>query len=372
MKRDESNFSPALPPQIEAAAVRWLGLRDAGNMTSAQEAEFAAWLEADERHHAAFVAIEETWADFDTLKSLKPAIGDADPDLLVAAQMTATPRLSNRVWKFVPTSLAAAAAITIGCLAWWHTRGPALLTETVVTHVGGQNTLKLPDGSTLQMNTATAVEVHFGATERRVRLLRGEAHFTVAKDRARPFVVNVGSVAVRAIGTAFNVRIESNAVEVFVTQGKVRVDVAVSGSTLLPSTAPTAAAPVLATESVLVAGNRVVIPVEAMVAPASASPPAIASMAPAEIARALAWREQRLEFADSPLAEVIAEFNRYNAHKLVIADPRLMQQRFGGKFRPDGYEGLVRMLESSFGVQVERRDGETLLRLPAEATDATR
>ena len=78
----------------------------------------------------------------------------------------------------------------------------------------------------------------------------------------------------------------------------------------------------------------------------------------------MAWQDQRLEFATVPLAEMVAEFNRYNRHKLVVADPRLAEQCFGGIFRADGYETLVHLLETNHGVVVERRAEETILKLP--------
>src|SRR5260370_1274200 len=67
-----------------------------------------------------------------------------------------------------------------------------------------------------------------------VRLTRGEAHLAVAKDSSRPFIVTAGGVSVRAVGTAFNVRRVEQRVEVFVTEGKVRIDSAAKGESLLP------------------------------------------------------------------------------------------------------------------------------------------
>ena len=77
--------------------------------------------------------------------------------------------------------------------------------------------------------------------------------------------------------------------------------------------------------------------------------------------RALAWQERRLEFDAVPLAEVVREFNRYNHRKLVISDAALGAKRFSGIFRADGYESLVRLLETDFGVNVTRNEREIAL-----------
>jgi len=85
-----------------------------------------------------------------------------------------------------------------------------------------------------------------------VRLVRGEAHFTVAKNPARPFIVEAGGVAVRAVGTAFDVRHADGAIEVLVTEGKVHVRAARAARRIqVPAPAPIA--------TPLVAGERAVV-----------------------------------------------------------------------------------------------------------------
>jgi transmembrane sensor len=223
--------------------------------------------------------------------------------------------------------------------------------------------MDLPDGTFVTLNTNKAVDVHFSATERRVRLLRGEALFTVARNPARPFVVEAGGVAVKAVGTAFNVRLQAETVEVLVTEGKVRVDDARQGRSLLASPEPAAEPASGGDESrrLLRPGEKVVIPVRSDAAPI---PGTASTLSDSEVAEALAWQRRRLEYVDAPLSEIIADFNRYNQHRLVIADPALASSRFGGTFPAGDYHSLVQLLEKSFGVKVERRDRETVLRLP--------
>ena len=102
-------------------------------------------------------------------------------------------------------AVAAAAALVLAA-GWWTLRSVVSLPPAAhyVTTVGGYERVMLADGSVLELNGDTEAEVRFTAAERRVRLARGEAHFTVAKNSARPFWVEANDVAVRAVGTAFN------------------------------------------------------------------------------------------------------------------------------------------------------------------------
>lgn len=94
----------------------------------------------------------------------------------------------------------------------------------------------------------------------------------------------------------------------------------------------------------------------------AASPVQVSTVTSEDVARSLAWREDRFEFVDVTLAEATDMFNRPNRHQLSIADRELREQRFGGTFRADGYEAFVRLLEADFGVVAERRGNETILR----------
>jgi transmembrane sensor len=235
-----------------------------------------------------------------------------------------------------------------------------------------------PDGSIVQLNTDSAVNVQFSSSERRLRLTRGEAHFTVARNRVRPFTVSAGGVDVRAVGTVFNVRLRSAAVEVLVTEGNVMVGderqrphpIGAESADVRDAPPPDGSAdagrlspPSLANRA-LAAGEKITIP---LVPRSSAvSTPATSVVVPVvEIERTLAWQERRLEFVSAPLAEMVAEFNRYNRRKLVIVDAALAAQRFGGVFRLDDSSGFVRTLEVNFGVVAEQRADATILRLAA-------
>lgn len=337
------------PEVIEAAAAAWLSLRDRG-MSSEETADFVRWLQQDPQHATIFAELDAVWRDFDRLGAVPAnASGTCVPDGDLLA-----PRIrsrSHRSWMWGLMGVAAVAAIAL--LAIINLRAPH---QTFATAIGAFQKLDLPDGSVAQLNTDTSIEMVFTADERRVRIVRGEVFFAVAKDPSRPFVVTAGPVAVRAVGTAFNVRHDATAVEVLVTEGRVRVDDAVQGRSLL--------APLDATEepALLVAGERAVVAVPASVSRGAPALATVVKVTTPAVQRALAWQERRLEFDAVPLADVVREFNRYNHRQLVVPEAALAAKRFSGSFRADGYESLVRLLEENFGVSATRSEREIVLR----------
>ena len=330
---------------IEEQAADWMVERDRG-LSRERERELARWLAVDARHAAVFNALAETWS----------LIGEARPHVLAADDRPAAPDRRRAGW--FPVTIAAAAAIAVACLGAWRfaevRKGEAESAFAIAstTEIGALRTVALPDGSVIQLNTDSAVDVRYTPEERRVALSRGEAHFTVAKNPGRPFIVSVAGVDVRVVGTIFNVRLRAEAVDVLVTEGKVRVD-----SPVVAIAPPSASAEEQHPE--LVAGQKLSIGLQAPAAPVVKR----AELSTVEIKQALAWQARRLDFDSAPLEEIVAEMNRYNRHKLVIEDPRLNTQRFGGSFPAGDCETVVRMLEANFGVVADRGMKETRLRL---------
>jgi transmembrane sensor len=327
---------------VERIAAQWM-VRQQEGLTPAEQKQLEVWLESDPRHVEVFSEIQETSQLLDQLR---------DPAL--AEQPTSShDHLLSFVWRqtWLKPVLAAAAAIVIGWFVWPRSApsgGPFV--TTAATEIGVVQELRLPDGSVVRLNTDSAVSVIFSYAERRVRLSKGEAYFSVAKNPERPFWVEAGAVAVRAVGTAFNVRRQDHAVDVLVTEGKVKIEET--------SSHPEDSNPAVQPDRFLVAGQRLSIAV-ATDAPESSVPNVIPHE---EIARTLAWQQRRLEFDRMPLSEVVAEFNRHNRHQLVIADPGLAAQSFGGGFSSQGFDAFVEILEQSFGVKAERRENVTILR----------
>ena len=343
MRRNNPDPDPGIGDldAIELKAADWLVQRERG-LGSWQRWRFDRWLKADARHAHAFARLDQTWGLLDRV----PADSLPLPPY----------RKSNNRGTALALAAAAALALVFLGAGGLARREPATVARVASTPVGGLEKIDLPDGSMVRLNTATQLEFAFTATERRVRLIAGEASFEVARDRARPFIVRVGQVDVRAVGTAFNIRLNSATIDVLVTEGRVSVDDTASGRTLLPEVARSSDSP---TPPVARAGQRVTIPI---VPDQLASVGRLVPIPADESARTLAWQNRRLEFSAESLAKIVAEFNRYNRHQLVLADAQLGAQRFGGKFPTHDFEALLRLLEANFAVVVERGTTQTILR----------
>ena len=198
-------------------------------------------------------------------------------------------------------------------------------------------------------------------------LAAGEAHFTVAPNPARPFTVSAGGVAVRAVGTAFNVRLATTAVEVLVTEGKVSVAemeravppalASSAGRSRDERNAPTGG-PTSGSPTFLTANERTVFTLPS--APSRAAP-TVEKIADDALREALSWQERKLVFTETPLRDVVAQFNRRNRLQLVIGDPSIAERPVGGTFAADNVEGFVRLLEGSGAITVERGDELTVV-----------
>jgi len=352
---------PSDDEAIKATAAAWLAERD-DNLAPEREAEFVRWRTADPRHEAAIIRLENAWGALQQLRDFRPeAQMHPDSDLL---------RRGARPARIMPfpaiAAVALAACVAVAAVWTWSSRprGVEAKGRHYATTVDGYQRVALEDGSVVELNANTVVEVQFTREERRVRLERGEAHFTVAKNPARPFSVDVGTMMVRAVGTAFNVRLGATDVEVLVTEGKVELNPFVGPALAAgPSRSerddhhglPTSGSP-----TSLNAHERIRIPLAVAV---PVAPPIVEKLAPEAVREALTWQGPRLVFIDTPLAEVIAQFNRRNQVQLELADVELGALPIGGSFRTENVEAFVRLLALGNEIAVERpQPGRIVLR----------
>ena len=360
MKRNfHDDERPSNQEAIEGTAAAWLAEKDHG-LTPAQAADFERWCQADPRHAQAFARLEGAWGALQALRDFRPASErHPDPNLLRPASPT---RRIIPFPKLLATGMAAALALTT---AWWvweskHSSLPAV--AHYATTVDGFERVALEDGSVVELNGSSEIRVQITADERRGQLLRGEALFTVAKNRGRPFRVTAGSVAVQAIGTAFNVRLGASDVEVLVTEGKVALDS--SGGTGAAAAATRNNSSGEIAIPTLSANERAVVllapPATTTAAPATPAS-IIRSVSPEEIREALAWQSPRLVFVDTPLADAIAQFNRRNRVQVELADADLGTLPIGGSFRADNVDAFLRLLETGGDVRVQRTDATRII-----------
>jgi transmembrane sensor len=192
--------------------------------------------------------------------------------------------------------------------------------------------IALEDGSAVTLGAGTRLLRAFSATERRIVMTAGEAFFEVAQDPLRPFVVVARDLTVRAVTTAFNLRmLDGLPLAVAVERG--RVSVALAG---------------LRTPTVLEANMRLDLPGDA--APARAT---VVMMEPDALQRTLAWRDGMLAFEGDALAAVAAQFDRYGPVRIEIADPSLAREPITGLFAANDPRGFARTAAASLGARVE-------------------
>lgn len=349
------------PRTIAETAAAWVAARDAG-LTPGKTTELNRWLAADPRHVAAFEHYAGAWSVLDRAHA-----GSTAGNVLRELEARAGRRRRRRL------AVAGTAAVfaIVGFFAWRLTPAPGVQPSVAASHGGvllAPETRTLEDGSVVELKRGSEIRVAFTAGLRRVVLLRGEAHFQVAKNPARPFTVEADGVQVRAVGTAFAVQRGPEQIEVLVTEGRIAVEKLTAPSAREAAAAPGGlaedTAPSVRTLASVGAGERITVPTGTPPAPAIPVVPITAE----ETEARLAWRATRVEFSETPLAEAVAMMNRSArepAAPRIVIDPnsrRLAREPVSGVFRADNAEAFVRVLELSLGVQTERRDAQLVMR----------
>jgi transmembrane sensor len=328
---------------ISELAARWAVRADAGALGPDEQRELETWLAADSRHRGAYVRARAQWLDLDRLAALKGPVSAAAgrfPAAEPAAEKPAPAPAAARAGvgvKSITTAaglsrrqLLAAGIGTIGVLGGGL---PWLILhegrDRYTSGIGEVRRIALEDGSTVLLNTASEVTVRLTKQQRDVRLVRGEALFEVAHDKFRPFIVQANDTAVRAVGTAFAVRLDAAQVDVTVTEGVVEV---ADSKTMSGGGVATPAASKFEVKRVA-AHERLVI------APSRAQN--VEPIAPAQANRQLAWREGMVSFDGESLLTAVAEINRHNRRQIVVDDPALASMPVVGIFRATDLQGFA-------------------------------
>lgn len=315
--------------KIDATAADWAARLDRGPLSVADEEALESWLGEDTRHRGAFMRMRAIALHTQRASALGPSF---DPERFQP------PAAANREHKLRSQMLwlgaAAAALIAVVTL-------PRLLTSgrDFETRIGEMRVISLEDGSAMSLNTDSRAQVTFSDDRRTIRLLNGEALFDVAKDPARPFVVEAGEASVRAIGTSFTVRHLKHApIQVIVQEGLVEVQ-------------QLSAAPV-----------RVAANMRAELLPASARVTSTAeSISPDVVSRELAWRDGRIAFESEMLSEAAVAFSRYSPTRIVIDDPEVAALEITGLFTANDPVSFARAAAASLGLKAQVAEDEVRL-----------
>lgn len=305
--------------EIDEEAAVWVWRMDSGVSDALDTENFDAWLRQDPRHRRAYEELTKVWETLDGLP---------DPH---SAPVTLASRSSRPYWW-----LAAAATIVaaVGAATWLFYKGNE--TQTLATAVGQHRNVTLSDGTIVSLNTNTILDTSFSHATRVIYLRQGEAHFGVAQDRSRPFLVHAGDAVVRAIGTAFEVRLRADKhVDVLVNEGRVEVHSSEDSATPIPvvTIRAVSAGQQLSTATT----NYAVVPVSFE-----------------QVSSELAWREGAVVFDSAPLAEAIAEIQRYTDARIIVSDPTIGTLPVGGRFKTDDLQGFLEGLEAALPVRIRR------------------
>lgn len=313
--------------QIDEEAALWVWRLDAAPDDPALRAQIDAWLMADARHRRAYEQLACTWQQLDRLA------GAGKPPMVSRAMATRRPA----AWRWL--GRAAAVLLLAGAAAAIYLPQRGLQSGTVATAVGLRQQVKLADGSVILLNTNSIVAYDLRRNERDLYLRKGEAHFQVAHDRARPFLVHAGDTIVRAVGTQFDVHVlAGNHVDVLVDEGRVEVVPAPAPAAIpSPGALPSRQAQMLSAGQQLSSGEAGFT---------------VVSVTPLRADHQLAWREGAVMFDGAPLSDAVAEIGRYTDARLVITDRRVAAMRFGGRFRTDDLNGFLAALQAALPVNV--------------------
>ena len=336
-------------------AAMWLTRLDRG-VAADERAELRQWL-SDITNHRALVDMARLWRGMDVMAVL------AELFPLTTSRLNRPPSRS-----FYSMVLAAAAAASIvglltvfmtGQSPWSLFQQPKAATMAVVnegfgTGIGETRVVHPGDGSTLTMNTNSAMVVIFSPPARDVYLLRGEASFSIARDAVRPFYLHAGKRVLEVEGGAdFNVRLVSpERMELTVSDGRVRV-VPVPNPVFNPAAARIA--PIARRESLVYEQEiAIVFPQEETVR----------RLEPAELDAHLAWQRGMLVFQGEPLEQAVAEVARYTSTDFTLADEALHRVHISGYFRTGDVDGLLIALRMNYGID-SRREGQNRVILTA-------
>jgi transmembrane sensor len=333
--------------QIEAAAAAWFAKREGGGWNSADQAQLDEWIDSSTAHRIAFIRLTAAWERSGRLKALGAGVSPgiipnrdswgfapasiAPPTDLPGVRTMRRSRSPRRILAIAVLLVAA----TTAAMIWHFSTNRA---DSYSTAIGAVATIPLLDGSKVTLNTDSQMHVALDSTARRIELDHGEAFFEVSKDAVRPFVVEIADKRVVAVGTKFSIRRDDNDIRVLVTEGRVRIE--------RRGTSEKEAVAQLAAGSEARTAQTAIL---------------IDQPTPAQMEQLLSWRIGYIVFRDTALADAVADFNRYNVHKIVIQDPTIAGIRIGGNFRSNDADAFLWLLQSGFPINVERRSDLIIL-----------
>jgi transmembrane sensor len=308
---------------------RWFARIRTASLSEREDKAFVSWLEKSPRNAQRYDDQELAWG-----LALELADRPEISRLIDEALREAAPR-ARRVAR--PRLIAAACSIALAVAAALLVEMNRTSTAGYATRVGEQRAIKLEDGSTVTLNTATEIHVRYARRSRSIELIRGEALFAVQPDAGRPFTVLALGDVTTAVGTEFAVELSPSSAAVSVLEGTVSVG---------PPSPGTVPARVGAGQAVDYAPG------------AAPGPPH-----GADTDRIRAWQASRILFSDKRLEDAVAEYNRYTTTPIVLDAPGLADRKVHGIFRIGDEDAFIHALERGLPLHA-RRDAHGITLVP--------
>ncbi|WP_114393497.1 FecR family protein [Oleisolibacter albus] len=303
-------------PILEQAAAWIVRLGDDDPAERAEaERDFVRWKAADPRHAAAAARIDGLLGRVRALSgpaTARPA--------LAALAAAAKPRAARPL-------AAGAALLLLLCLPVWAALSlwpPAYLLADLRTGTGQWESRELADGTRITLSANSAVNLHYDATSRRLELVSGDILVDVAKDAARPFLVDTAHGRIRALGTRFTVDRRD---------GETVVEMLDSSTSITARGQPAGEAPLTIT-----AGQSARITAAGVTRGAPVDPASLAD----------AWTRHQLVVSDRPLAEVLDELSRHRPGRILYDRDQIAGLRVSAVLPLDDTDRALRLLRSSF------------------------
>lgn len=311
---------------VSERAADYLARKRGGLWTDEDQCELDGWLAEATAHYVAWVRVEAIAA---RAHQLAP---------LLSHELTRTAPVERRTLPFTRFLLPLFAIAAIALITIWGGPFVAFLLQPPdrlhSTGVGARELLSFADHTEIELNTNTAVRLRLNSVERTVWLEKGEAWFHVAHDASHPFTVIVGNHRIRDLGTEFRVRRQSaDAIDVALLNGRATLSVPGGQTTTLEP------------------GDEAEATVRSL---------SVARKTPQQLTDELAWRRGEVVFRNTPLSDVVQQYNRYNATKLLIADPSVGRETISANTRADDFESVLQMLQDVLHLRVDRW-GSTIL-----------
>lgn len=287
-------------------AAQWFVRLQEGELSTAERQRFDAWCAESSDHQYEFEVLQGLWSATDLL-----------PKARLQAMCEALPERPKRRALLRYAVAASVVAIALGLGLFSGLDHPKPYTAEFSTRLGEHRQVALPDGSMMDLNSRSVVQVHYEKGRRGVVLKRGEAMFSVEHDAHRPFVVDAGAGQVTVTGTRFDVRRDDDQTRVVVEAGTVKVQ----------GQAPDKVV-------VLTAGLGTHVDNQGQVAAAYA----------VNTEELTAWRTGKLVFNNASLGEVAREVSRYREQPLRVSTPAVGNLRLTSVFKANDTDALLKAL----------------------------